>query len=98
MKRILMIDNYDSFTFNLVQYVSELNQAEPEVIKNDQINLEELKNYDGIILSPGPGLPFESGQLMQVFAHAEDVPLLGVCLGHQAIAEFFGAKSHVRVE
>jgi anthranilate synthase/aminodeoxychorismate synthase-like glutamine amidotransferase len=92
MKKILIIDNYDSFTFNLVQYVTELEAGEVSVLKNDQLDLEKLADYDAFILSPGPGLPAESGQLMEFFQHLDDQPVLGVCLGHQAIGEHFGAE------
>lgn len=91
MNKILIIDNYDSFTFNLVQYVTELDAGEICVLKNNQLELEQLREYNAFILSPGPGLPAESGQLMEFFQHLDDQPVLGVCLGHQAIAEHFGA-------
>jgi len=92
MKKILIIDNYDSFTFNLVQYVSEWQGSNVTVAKNDHVELDSLSGFDGIILSPGPGLPEESGKLMKVFDHAGATPILGVCLGHQAIGLYFGAQ------
>ncbi|MBO8159790.1 aminodeoxychorismate/anthranilate synthase component II [Thermosyntropha sp.] len=91
---ILMIDNYDSFTYNLVQYLQELNQ-EVTVSRNDEINIEEIKklNPDYIFISPGPCTPDESGISLDAIRHfAGKIPILGICLGHQAIAQVFGAK------
>ncbi|MGI9526324.1 MAG: anthranilate synthase component II [Weeksellaceae bacterium] len=91
--RILIIDNYDSFTYNLVQLVEEITGDEVEVIKNDQIDLNTIPTYDAVILSPGPGIPKEAGKLLEVIKqYASTVPMLGVCLGHQAMAEAFGGK------
>jgi len=90
---ILMLDNYDSFTYNLVQYIQELVGSDIDVYRNDQITLEEVDAYDIIILSPGPGLPKEAGimpALLRRYASAKKI--LGVCLGHQAIGEAFGAS------
>jgi len=89
--RILIVDNYDSFTFNLYHYVKQFN-FDVEVLKNDKIKLNDIKLYDKIILSPGPGLPSEHHNLFEIIKKSINKPLLGVCLGHQAIAEFFGAK------
>ncbi len=90
--RTVIIDNYDSFTYNLAHLVKELG-AEVSVVRNDQFRMEELKPYDKIILSPGPGIPSEAGLLMQVIhAYASSKPILGVCLGHQAIGEYFGGR------
>ena len=90
--KIVIIDNYDSFTYNLSHLVKELG-AEVTVLRNDQFRLEELEQYDKIILSPGPGIPSEAGLLLDVIrAYAGRKPILGVCLGHQAIGEVFGAK------
>jgi anthranilate synthase component II len=89
---ILMLDNYDSFTYNLVQYIQELVGRDIDVFRNDQISLEEVGAFDIIILSPGPGLPEEAGimpALLQRYASAKKI--LGVCLGHQAIGEAYGA-------
>lgn len=87
---IVIIDNYDSFTFNLSHLVKELG-AEVTVIRNDQFQLEELARFDKIILSPGPGIPCEAGLLLEVIrTYAGRKPILGVCLGHQAIGEVFG--------
>jgi len=91
---ILVIDNYDSFTYNLVQYMSELG-AECQVFRNDAISVDEIKklNPTHIIISPGPGTPDESGISMDVIKNlAGIIPILGVCLGHQAIGQVFGAK------
>jgi len=88
---ILVFDNYDSFTYNLVHAVKKLGYADVEVHRNDQITLEEIARFDKIILSPGPGVPSESGILLDVIrTYAPSKPILGVCLGEQAIAEAFG--------
>ena len=87
---ILVIDNYDSFTFNLVHYLEELN-CEVTVKRNDQFEMGEVAAFDKIVLSPGPGIPDEAGMLKPVIEkYAKTIPMLGVCLGHQAIAEVFG--------
>ena len=87
---ILVIDNYDSFTFNLVHYLEELN-CEVTVKRNDQFEMDEVAVFDKIVLSPGPGIPDEAGMLKPVIEkYAKTIPMLGVCLGHQAIAEVFG--------
>jgi para-aminobenzoate synthetase component II len=91
---ILVIDNYDSFTYNLVQYLGELDQ-EPVVRRNDEISIEEVEEWrpDRIVISPGPGRPSDAGISLMLIQHfAGRVPLLGVCLGHQAIAQAFGAS------
>lgn len=88
--KVVMIDNYDSFTYNLVHLVKELG-AEIDVYRNDQFELEELEGYDKIMLSPGPGIPSEAGKLMDVIkCYAGQKPILGICLGEQAIGEHFG--------
>jgi para-aminobenzoate synthetase component 2 len=91
MTKILVVDNYDSFVFNLVQYLQQLG-AEVEVKRNDEVTKEEIKNYDGVLLSPGPGTPHDAGACIEIVheAIATSKPLLGVCLGHQAIAEALG--------
>ena len=92
MEKILILDNYDSFTYNIVHLVNELGYA-TEVFRNDKISLEEVGRYDKIILSPGPGIPSEAGILMDVIRrYAATKRILGVCLGEQAIGECFGAK------
>ncbi len=91
-KRIVIIDNYDSFTYNLSHLVKELG-ADVTVVRNDQFGLDTLTSFDGIILSPGPGIPSEAGLLLDVIRrYAGQKPILGVCLGHQAIGEVFGAQ------
>ena len=92
--RTLVLDNYDSFTYNLVHIIRELEGDENlEVHRNDQIALSEVAKYDRILLSPGPGLPAESGILLDTIrTYAPDKNILGVCLGHQAIAEVFGGE------
>jgi len=93
MKKILIIDNYDSFTYNLVQMVEQNFNGEFEVKRNDEIDLDKVEEYDGIILSPGPGIPDEAGVLKQVIKqYAPTKKIFGVCLGLQAIAEVFGGK------
>ena len=90
--RIVIIDNYDSFTYNLSHLVKELG-AEVTVLRNDQFQLADLEPYGKIILSPGPGIPSEAGLLLDVIrTYAGKKPILGVCLGHQAIGEVFGAQ------
>jgi len=91
--RILVFDNYDSFTYNLVHLVEKILHQKVEVHRNDQIPLERVKEYDKIILSPGPGIPSEAGLLLPLIKeYAASKPILGVCLGHQAIGEAFGGK------
>ena len=90
--KIVIIDNYDSFTYNLSHLVKELG-AEVDVLRNDQFELSQLEQYSKIILSPGPGIPSEAGLLLDVIrTYAGKKPILGVCLGHQAIGEVFGAQ------
>lgn len=90
--KIVIIDNYDSFTYNLSHLVKELG-AEVTVVRNDQFELPYLEQFSKIILSPGPGIPSEAGLLLDVIrAYAGKKPILGVCLGHQAIGEVFGGK------
>ena len=91
MVRILVVDNYDSFVFNLVQYLAQLG-ADVDVRRNDEVTPDEARTYDGVLLSPGPGTPEEAGVCMDIVREcAGDVPIFGVCLGHQAIAAAFGA-------
>lgn len=91
--RILLLDNYDSFTYNLLHLVKELGAVDVTVARNDQIALDEIEQFDKIILSPGPGIPEEAGLLLPIIKrYAPTKPILGVCLGHQAIGEVFGAK------
>lgn len=90
--RLLIFDNYDSFTYNLAHAVRQLG-VEPDVRRNDRIDLDEIEGYDKIIISPGPGIPSEAGLLPQLLErYATEKPILGVCLGHQAIAERFGGR------
>ncbi|MFL0104376.1 anthranilate synthase component II [Tenacibaculum maritimum] len=90
---ILILDNYDSFTYNLVHYVEDITGTLPDVYRNDEISIDEIKRYDGIILSPGPGIPEEAGILKEVIkTYAGKIPIFGVCLGLQAIAEVFGGE------
>ncbi|MBE6340035.1 MAG: aminodeoxychorismate/anthranilate synthase component II [Marinilabiliaceae bacterium] len=90
--KLVIIDNYDSFTYNLSHLLKELN-TEVAVYRNDQFEMSELEKFDKIVLSPGPGIPSEAGLLLKVIETYKDKkPILGVCLGHQAIGEYFGAK------
>ena len=89
---IAMIDNYDSFTYNLVQYMAELG-AEPTVFRNDEVTVDELAKFDGIVISPGPGTPDDSGVSMDAIRNLSGkVPILGVCLGHQCLGQVFGGN------
>ena len=91
--KILVLDNYDSFTYNLVHLVEKIISEKVDVHRNDQIPLEKVKDYDKIILSPGPGIPSEAGLLLPLIKeYAASKSILGVCLGHQAIGEAFGGK------
>jgi para-aminobenzoate synthetase component 2 len=88
--RILVVDNYDSFVFNLVQYLAQLG-AEVDVRRNDEVSVQAADGYDGVLLSPGPGTPQDAGVCMEMVSYAAGrVPLFGVCLGHQAIAAAYG--------
>lgn len=91
MAKILVFDNYDSFTYNLVQYVQNAGDNQVDVVLNDELPLEDGEKYDGIILSPGPGLPSEAGLLLSLISRYKSTKrIFGVCLGQQAIAEVFG--------
>ncbi|MDE3183466.1 MAG: aminodeoxychorismate/anthranilate synthase component II [Bacteroidota bacterium] len=91
--KILIFDNYDSFTYNLVHAVEKIIHGKVDVYRNDKISLEKINDYDKIILSPGPGLPSESGLLLPLIKeYASSKSILGVCLGQQAIGEVFGGK------
>ena len=91
--KILILDNYDSFTYNLVHLVEDITGNLPDVFRNDEIEVEEIQRYDVIMLSPGPGIPDEAGILKEVIAtYAGRIPIFGVCLGLQAITEVFGGK------
>ena len=91
MARILVVDNYDSFVYNLVQYLAQLG-AQVDVRRNDEVTVDEARGYDGVLLSPGPGAPADAGVCIDIVKNlGGQVPIFGVCLGHQAIAEAFGA-------
>lgn len=91
--KIVVIDNYDSFTYNLVHAIKKISGLPVDVIRNDELELGDLEKYDKIVLSPGPGIPVEAGLLMEIIREfAPRKSMLGVCLGHQAIGESFGAK------
>lgn len=92
MAHILVVDNYDSFVFNLVQYLAQLG-AECTVVRNDQVEAADAGKYDGVLISPGPGTPDKAGVSIAMIQYCAEnsIPLFGVCLGHQAIAEAFGA-------
>jgi anthranilate synthase/aminodeoxychorismate synthase-like glutamine amidotransferase len=90
--KLAVIDNYDSFTYNLVQYLGELG-VEPEVFRNDSVTVAELAGYDGIVISPGPGRPEDAGISTQAIRELSGkVAILGVCLGHQCLGEAFGGR------
>ena len=94
MKKIVLIDNYDSFTFNLYHYLSSL-KVKVDVIRNDQINSKDIieKKYNKIVISPGPGNPNQSGNCLKIVKSLyRKIPILGVCLGHQIIGQVFGSK------
>ena len=91
--KILVFDNYDSFTYNLVHLVEKILHTKVDVYRNDQIDMEQVKVYDKIILSPGPGVPSQAGMLLPLIKqYASSKSILGVCLGHQAIGEAFGGS------
>ena len=91
--KILVFDNYDSFTYNLVHLVEKITHEKVDVYRNDQIPMEKVKEYDKIILSPGPGIPEEAGLLLPLIKeYASSKSILGVCLGHQAIGQAFGGE------
>ena len=94
MKKIILIDNYDSFTFNLYHYLSSL-KVKVDVIRNDQITSNEIikRKYNKIVISPGPGNPDQSGNCLKIVKSLyKKIPILGVCLGHQIIGQVFGSK------
>jgi anthranilate synthase component 2 len=93
MQKIVVIDNYDSFTYNLVHYIEKLTGRRADVFRNDKISLEEVGKYDKILLSPGPGVPSEAGIILDLIRkYGSTKSILGVCLGHQAIGEAFGGS------
>lgn len=93
MEKILVIDNYDSFTYNLVHYIENLTDNPVDVFRNDQIDIDAVSGYDKILLSPGPGIPVEAGICLDLLKkYAASKSILGVCLGHQSIAEAFGGS------
>jgi len=92
-RKILLLDNYDSFSYNLVHLVEKITHSKVTVFQNDKIDLDQVSEFDKILLSPGPGIPAEAGLLIPLIkAYAASKSILGVCLGHQAIAEVFGAR------
>ena len=92
-RKILVIDNYDSFVYNIVQYLGQLG-AVCTVVRNDEVTVAKALEFDGVLISPGPGTPEEAGISVELvkFCAENKIPLLGICLGHQAIAVAFGAK------
>ena len=93
MKKILVLDNYDSFTYNIVHYIKECTQTQVDVFRNTAISLEAVAEYDKILLSPGPGIPSEAGIMLELIKKYAPVKnIFGVCLGHQAIVEAYGGQ------
>lgn len=91
--KILVIDNYDSFVYNIVHIIKEVGIKDIDIVKNDKIDLSKIDQYDKILLSPGPGIPSEAGKLIEVIKqYATTKDILGVCLGHQALGEYFGMQ------
>ncbi|MTG96702.1 MULTISPECIES: anthranilate synthase component II [Myroides] len=91
--KILVIDNYDSFVYNLIYLIKEFGEHQIDIKRNDELDISAIQQYDKILLSPGPGIPEEAGQLMEVitkYAHTKDI--LGICLGHQALGQYFGMQ------
>ncbi len=92
-KKIIVIDNYDSFTYNLVHYIEKITDKRVDVFRNDEISVDDVGNYDKILLSPGPGLPIEAGIILDIIKkYGPSRSILGVCLGHQAIGQAFGGN------
>ena len=90
--KIVLIDNYDSFTFNVYHYLKK-NNCRVDVVRNDKFKIKDIKNYDKIVISPGPGNPSQAGLCLKTIeTYKEEKPILGICLGHQAIAQSFGSK------
>lgn len=93
MKKIIVIDNYDSFTYNLVHQIGKLTGLRPDVYRNDEINIDDIDKYEKILISPGPGIPSEAGICLEVIRrYGAFKSILGICLGHQAICEAYGGK------
>ncbi len=93
MQKVLLIDNYDSFTHNLAQLLDESRLCKFEIVKNDAVKIDEISEFDKILISPGPGLPKDAGKLPDIIDKwHKHKPILGICLGMQAVAEYFGAK------
>ena len=91
--KILLLDNYDSFTYNLAHRLREVTGQEIVVVRNDAITATEVREFSHLVLSPGPEIPSEAGRMMEIVSEVKDsMPILGVCLGHQAMGEFFGAR------
>jgi len=92
MKRLILIDNYDSFTFNLYHQIEKIFDGDIDVLRNDEVEIKNIKSYDIIVLSPGPKLPKDAGKMMEIIdVYFREKPIVGICLGMQGLAEYFGS-------
>lgn len=96
MKRLILIDNYDSFTFNLYHQIEKIFDGSIDVIRNDEVEIKNIKPYDIVVLSPGPKLPKDAGKMMEIIdVYYKEKPIIGICLGMQGLAEYFLSLIHI---